>query len=347
MSEQRRLSPAGLALIKRFEGFRARPARLPDGRFLYGYGHAAAEAPGAPIDETAAERLLLEDVAAAEGLVNERIFAPLTQAQFDALVSLAFSIGAGAFLSSAVAERVNRGAPIAAADAFDAWRNSTVLGAPRTLDALVRRRAAEKAHFLSDPPATPAPSVFVAPLADAAYLATPAVQAKDAPVLDDAPALEQSVPSAAPRDIDLAGLNDSFAAAVEAQPPGPSGRIAPPAWTATGDDEPTRLKRIIAADPRTAPALSPPPSFPREPAEVRTPEPGAPAPASSARVSDMIGLGALGVFGAALLAAAAGVWGEGDLESRMTAMLLAGPGSIAVAMALYYLLIADRRPGAR
>ena len=67
-------------------------------------------------------------------------------------MSFAFSVGAEAFGKSQVLRRVNAGDYVSAACAMDAWRKSDVGGELVIVDALVRRRAAEKALFLKDMP---------------------------------------------------------------------------------------------------------------------------------------------------------------------------------------------------
>jgi lysozyme len=142
------VSAEGLALVKRYEGFRAQALTLADGRVVVGHGHVQAVAPAAPITEADAEALLKQDLAPIEAAIAARVLAPLTQSQFDALVSFVFSIGVDAFAKSDVLRRLNAGEPIAAACAMDAWRKSRVNGEPQVLDALVRRRSAERAMFL-------------------------------------------------------------------------------------------------------------------------------------------------------------------------------------------------------
>lgn len=154
------VSPAGLALIQDAEGFHAEAGQLPNGAWVIGYGHVRAEA-GEPINQDQAANLLGADLAPFEQLVNEKATQPLTQSQFDALVSFAFSIGAEAFEQSQVLRRVNGGQYIAAACAMDAWRKSDVSGELEVVDALVRRRSAEKAMFLKDMTHEAAPSAFV------------------------------------------------------------------------------------------------------------------------------------------------------------------------------------------
>jgi len=154
------VSEAGLALIQDYEGFRAEPAQLPDGAWLVGYGHVRAEA-GEPVNEAQAMNLLSADLAPVAALVSAKVAKPLTQSQFDALVSFAFSIGAEAFERSQVLRRVNAGEFVAAACAMDAWRKSDASGEPEVFAALIARRAAEKVMFLQDMPRRTAPSALL------------------------------------------------------------------------------------------------------------------------------------------------------------------------------------------
>jgi lysozyme len=155
------ISAQGLTLIQRFEGFRAEPAQLPDGKWVVGHGHVRIGEAGPAVNENEAADLLALDVAPLEQLVNEKITQSLNQSQFDALVSFVFSVGADAFAQSQVLRRANTGDFVAAAIAMDAWRKSDVNGELEVVDALVRRRAAEKALFLKDMPVEASPSVFV------------------------------------------------------------------------------------------------------------------------------------------------------------------------------------------
>jgi len=169
------ISAHGLALIQELEGFQAEPKQLPTGGWVVGYSHVRAEEPGEAVNENDAVELLTQDLASYENLVNTLVTQPLTQTQFDALVSFAFSIGAEAFGNSQVLRRVNAGDYVSAACAMDAWRKSDVSGELLIVDALVRRRTAEKALFLKDLPQAASPSVFVRPQLDhaAAILGAP------------------------------------------------------------------------------------------------------------------------------------------------------------------------------
>jgi lysozyme len=99
--------------------------------------------------------------------VNEFVFAPLTQNQFDALVSLVFNIGVRAFRGSPTLRRLNEGRPLEAAMAMELWRKADLEGERIVIDALVRRRAAEKALFLKPTEGwVPAPSPILPPKLD-------------------------------------------------------------------------------------------------------------------------------------------------------------------------------------
>lgn len=83
-------------------------APLPPGATI-GYGHLVK--PGenfrGGISEAAAIDLLRSDIAVAERTVRNNITVPLTQNQYDALVSLAYNIGNGAFANSTVVKYIN------------------------------------------------------------------------------------------------------------------------------------------------------------------------------------------------------------------------------------------------
>lgn len=160
------ISAHGLALIQELEGFQAEPKQLPTGGWVVGYSHVRVTEPGEAVNENDAVELLTHDLAPFEDLVNTLVTQPLTQTQYDALVSFAFSVGADAFGKSQVLRRINAGDYVSAACAMDAWRKSDVSGELVIVDALVRRRTAEKALFLKELPQAAAPSVFVRPQLD-------------------------------------------------------------------------------------------------------------------------------------------------------------------------------------
>ena len=108
----RHITQQGVNLIKEFEGFS--PTIYPDAAGLptIGYGHflraGEAEMFRRGINHEAAVALLIKDVQATERAVLRLINVPLTDGQFDALVSFTFNLGAGALQRSTLRRKVNR-----------------------------------------------------------------------------------------------------------------------------------------------------------------------------------------------------------------------------------------------
>ena len=170
MAHAFKLSEFGLKLIKAYEGFRATETALVSGQRVIGYGHRYLEGDDQVISRPKAEYILLQDLEPYEAMINESIYAPLTQSQFDALVSLSYNIGPKAFSSSNVLHCLNNGRPLEAAAGFDEWRKSVIDGKTYVVDALVRRRTAEKALFLRPiEGVVAAPRNEIPPLSDGEY----------------------------------------------------------------------------------------------------------------------------------------------------------------------------------
>lgn len=88
-----RISKDGLKFIKHYEGFRNKAYRDVGGVWTCGYGHTRNVNQRTSCDEQLGERWLLEDIWFVEEGVNDLCKIPLTQAQFDALVSFSFNVG--------------------------------------------------------------------------------------------------------------------------------------------------------------------------------------------------------------------------------------------------------------
>ena len=158
MNPRFKVSRAGIELLKDFEGLRQESAQLPDGRWTIGYGHTKSARAGVTISESDAAALLQYDLIEVVAAVNDWVFTPITQNQFDALICFAFNVGLERFRSSTVLRRVNEGSMLQAAWSLEMWRKAEFEGHEFVVDALVRRRAAEKALFL-----TPADGWVAAP----------------------------------------------------------------------------------------------------------------------------------------------------------------------------------------
>ncbi len=142
-------SEHGRKLIEAFEGLRLKAYRDAASIWTIGYGHterAGKPAPtaGMSITEAEADSILAGDLQGVEKGVLAAIKRPMEQGQFDAMVSLAFNIGLGAFRSSSVARYFNRGEPVMAANAFRLWDRA----AGKVQPGLARRREAERSEFM-------------------------------------------------------------------------------------------------------------------------------------------------------------------------------------------------------
>ena len=145
-----RTSPAGLDLIKAHEGYRSKAYLCPAGVWTIGYGHTRGVKPGMTCTKEQAHEWLMEDVKGSEHAVLYLVKSPLTQGQFDALVSFVFNLGGGALEQSTLLRRLNEGNYAAAADQFPRWNKARDpdTGILRELNGLTARRADERALFM-------------------------------------------------------------------------------------------------------------------------------------------------------------------------------------------------------
>lgn len=138
------ISDLGVDFIKSWEQFSPIMYLDQGGKPTIGYGHLV-EAPksfGNPITEAEATTLLTSDLFHAEDAVSEVITA-LEQYQFDALTSLVFNIGVGAFKNSTLLKLVNAGNMEAAIQQFTRWSHVNGIES----EGLLARRKAEQLMF--------------------------------------------------------------------------------------------------------------------------------------------------------------------------------------------------------
>jgi lysozyme len=140
-----------LALIKEFEGFRAKAYQDPVGIWTIGYGTTDRAGvgidpqPGMAITEAEAEDYLLKALQHFAEIIRPALIGRATPNQWGAMLSLAYNIGPDAFKRSSVLRFFNSLKFEEAADAFLLWNR----GGGRVLPGLVRRREAERRLFLS------------------------------------------------------------------------------------------------------------------------------------------------------------------------------------------------------
>jgi len=156
-------SSQGRALIEQREGVVLSAYKDSAGILTIGVGHTSAAGASkvtADMKITAAEAsaILSRDLTTFEQAVSAAVKVPINQNEFDALVSLAFNIGGGAFKQSTLVKRLNAGDRQAAAQQFLVWNKITVNGKKQTLKGLRTRREAERKQFLT-PINIPAPPV--------------------------------------------------------------------------------------------------------------------------------------------------------------------------------------------
>ena len=138
------ISDAGLSLIKDFEKCVLKAYKpTPEDVWTCGWGSTKGVTESTVWTEKEADEHLRRDLAEAERCVNASVFVDLTQLEFDALVSLVFNIGCGAFRGSTLLRLLNDSRHDDAAQQFKRWNKQ----AGKELAGLTRRREAEMALF--------------------------------------------------------------------------------------------------------------------------------------------------------------------------------------------------------
>lgn len=160
-----RTSAAGRKAIAQHEGTKLTAYVDSVGVLTIGVGHTSAAGPpvvkkGMKITAAECDEILARDLAAVETDVNRLVKVPITQNQFDALVSLVFNIGGTAFRKSSLLRKLNAGDIAGAGAQFLVWNKGTVNGKKVAIKGLTTRRQAERALFLTGgQKASAAPSV--------------------------------------------------------------------------------------------------------------------------------------------------------------------------------------------
>lgn len=144
-----KISPDGIALIKREEGERLKAYPDTKGILTIGVGHTGpvdgrAITPTLTISKEKSSALLVTDITWVEKAINSKVKVPLTQKQYDALCCLVFNIGEPNFAESTVLKRLNNHEYHGAADAFLMWKRSG-----NDPDILLPRRQREREVFLT------------------------------------------------------------------------------------------------------------------------------------------------------------------------------------------------------
>ncbi len=173
----RQMTKEGYAFLENEEGERLfvyddatgrklRPGDPIRGTATAGIGHTGKDVvPGMTVTKELSERWFDQDTDWAEACVEASCQGPATAPvipndhQFDAMVSLCFNIGAGAFRGSSVVRMWNKGDQKAAGNAISMWCKSTIDGVLQDHPVLIARRARETAMFF-----TPSPGAIAKPM---------------------------------------------------------------------------------------------------------------------------------------------------------------------------------------
>ena len=139
-----KLSARGSLFIQSYEALRLTCYLCEAGVPTGGWGHTGAGVvAGRVITLAQAQAWWGADISVFEALVHKLAKVTLTQSEFDALVALAFNIGAPQFTTSTLLRLLNAGDRAGAGAQFPRW--NLVKG--KVSAGLVRRRAAEQAIF--------------------------------------------------------------------------------------------------------------------------------------------------------------------------------------------------------
>lgn len=140
------LSVKGIALIKRFEKCVLTAYQDQRGIWTIGWGHTGPDVyAGLVWTQAQADTQFLLDTQASIRHVTSGLTVPVSQSQFDAMVSLAYNIGDYAFLSSTLLKLVNALDFKGAAAQFLLWDHTNHVENP----GLETRREAEQSLFQS------------------------------------------------------------------------------------------------------------------------------------------------------------------------------------------------------
>ena len=143
-------SSKGKAIIKQYEGFRAKPYLCPANVPTIGYGATyyldgrKVKLSDPAISESDADKLLDKMLVKYEDAVNRYVQVPMTQNQFDALVSFCYNLGQENLRNSTLLKKLNNKDYNGAADQFLRWNKAN----GKVLAGLTKRRTDERKLFL-------------------------------------------------------------------------------------------------------------------------------------------------------------------------------------------------------
>ena len=144
----KRVSNSGINLICGFEGLKLKAYDDGVGVWTIGFGttiypNGIKVKKGGTCTEAQAKAYMAHDLKKFESAVNSAVTVPINQNQFDALVSLAYNIGTGAFEKSTLLKKLNESNYKGASAQFNVWNK----GGGKVMQGLVNRRDVERKLF--------------------------------------------------------------------------------------------------------------------------------------------------------------------------------------------------------
>lgn len=143
-----KISQNGIDMMHHFEGCKLRAYPDPGSRdgnpWTIGWGHTGTEViSGLVWTQAKADSTFVEDLYRFEQGVFSLVKVPLTQGQFDALVSFSYNVGLGNLGDSTLLRKLNARDYAGAAMEFRKWNKN----GGKVMRGLTRRRGAEEALF--------------------------------------------------------------------------------------------------------------------------------------------------------------------------------------------------------
>jgi len=138
------ISSAGVVFIMQHEGTKYEAYLDSAGIPTICTGHTNGVYMGQKATKADCERFLLEDLEEATQAVKRCTKVPITQEQYDTLVSFTFNVGGHAYCTSTLARKLNQGDCRGSAEEFKRWNRA----GGRVVNGLKARRADEREVFL-------------------------------------------------------------------------------------------------------------------------------------------------------------------------------------------------------
>ena len=144
-------SPQLEDFIKGWEWCELKPYRDQAGKWTVGWGHLMkpSDDKTMTITQDEADALFDMELLATAHLLDQVMIQPPKQQQYDAVISLVYNIGIGAFQVSTLRSLMNNGCYKVAAGEFRKWCKVTINGVKQTSNGLLKRRLAETDIFLN------------------------------------------------------------------------------------------------------------------------------------------------------------------------------------------------------